>query len=100
LQKNTTKKNVREHAPEVTTQKLLALMEAHKKGEPIAARLTIGLDLGDRASCWCVLDENGEVIGRGVVSTDRQSMEREFKQFPLSRVALEVGTHSPWVSRI
>jgi len=74
-------------------------MEAHKKGEPIAARLTIGLDLGDRASCWCVLDENGEVIGRGVVSTDRQSMEREFKRFPLSRVALEVGTHSPWVSR-
>ena len=47
-----------------------------------------------------MLDENGEVIGRGVVSTDRQSMEREFKQFPLSRVALEVGTHSPWVSRI
>ena len=100
MQKNNTKKNVREHAPEVTTQKLLALMEAHKKGEPIAARLTIGLDLGDRASCWCVLDENGEVIGRGVVSTDRQSMEREFKQFPFSRVALEVGTHSPWVSRI
>ena len=99
MQKNNTKKNVREHAPEVTTQKLLALMEAHKKGEPIAARLTIGLDLGDRASCWCVLDENGEVIGRGVVSTDRQSMEREFKRFPLSRVALEVGTHSPWVSR-
>jgi predicted NBD/HSP70 family sugar kinase len=28
-----------------------------KKGQ-----LTIGLDLGDRSSCYCVLDENGEIV--------------------------------------
>jgi transposase len=100
VQKNITRKTAREHAPEVTTEKLSALMEAHKKGEAIAARLTIGLDLGDRVSCFCVLDDNGEVIGRGVVGTERQSVAREFQKFPLSRVALEVGTQSPWVSRI
>jgi transposase len=100
MQKNITRKTARDYAPEVTTEKLSALMEAHKKGEAIAARLTIGLDLGDRVSCFCVLDDNGEVIGRDVVGTERQSMEREFKKFPHSRVALEVGTHSPWVSRI
>jgi transposase len=25
-------------------------------------RLTIGLDLGDRSSCYCVLDEVGDVL--------------------------------------
>lgn len=82
-----------------TAPKLLAIMEAHQRKELMAVQLTIGLDLGDRSSCYCVLDEAGEVIGRGEVVTDRQALQVLFGKLPASVVALEVGTHSPWVSR-
>jgi len=60
----------------------------------------IGLDLGDRRSELCVLDgPTGEVVERGSVSTSAQAFERRFAALPACRVALEVGTHSPWVSR-
>jgi transposase len=62
--------------------------------------LTIGPDLGDRSSCYCVLDEESEVIGRGVVATEQKELEALFGKLPASVVALEVGTHSPWVSRL
>jgi hypothetical protein len=32
---------------------------------PVGRKLTIGLNLADRTSCYGVLDEEGEVIGRG-----------------------------------
>ncbi len=67
---------------------------------PATGKLTVGVDLGDRASCYCVLDEKGEVVGRGELATDRQAVEEVFGRFPASVVALEVGTHSPWISRL
>ena len=65
-----------------------------------ASGLTVGLDLGDRASNYCVLDEKAEVVARGAVSTDRAALQEVFGKLPPSGVALEVGTHSPWVSRL
>jgi transposase len=62
--------------------------------------VTVGLDLGDRGSSWCALDADGEVIARGEVVSEKQTMELFFSRIPVSRVALEVGTHSPWVSRL
>ena len=62
-------------------------------------RLTIGLDLGDRSSRYCVLDEHGEVLSEGSVATTKKGFAQVFGSMPRSRVALEVGTHSPWVSR-
>jgi transposase len=61
-------------------------------------RLTIGLDLGDRASFYCVLDEAGEVLRK--VSATPKAMKEIFGAMPRSRIALETGTHSPWVSRL
>jgi transposase len=58
------------------------------------------LDLGDRSSCYCALNEKGEVIGRGVVVTEGKELEQLFGRLPASLVALEVGGHSPWVSRL
>lgn len=63
-------------------------------------KLTIGLDLGDRSSCYCVLDEAGEVIEEGDVGTNQKAMAKVFGSMAHCRIALEVGTHSPWVSRI
>ena len=63
-------------------------------------RLTIGLDLGDRNSRYCILDEAGEVVSEGQLPTTKTGFRALFEKMPSSRVALEVGTHSPWVSRL
>jgi transposase len=62
-------------------------------------QLTIGLDLGDRFSFYCVLDEAGEVILEQKLPMTREALRRAFEKMPRSRMALETGTHSPWVSR-
>jgi transposase len=62
-------------------------------------RLTVGLDLGDRTSRYCILNEAGEVLSEGELPTTRTGMNSLFEKMPSSRVALEVGMHSPWVSR-
>ena len=62
-------------------------------------KFTIGVDLGDRSSRYCVLDEQGEVVQEGSVATTKKGLAQVFGALPHCRVALEVGTHSPWVSR-
>ena len=52
-------------------------------------KLTIGLDLGDRNSWYCVLDEE-----------TAKALQEVFGAMPRSRIALEIGTHSPWISRL
>jgi len=63
-------------------------------------KMTIGLDLGDRSSWYCVLDEAGEVLLEQKLSTTPKAMEEVFGGMPRSRIALETGMHSPWVSRV
>ena len=62
-------------------------------------KLTVGIDLGDRSSRYCILDEQGEVLAEGSVATTKRGFAQVFGSKPRSRLALEVGTHSPWVSR-
>jgi transposase len=62
-------------------------------------RLTIGLDLGDQTSRYCILDEAGDVVSEDQLPTTKAGLDSLFAKMPASRVALEVGTHSPWVSR-
>src|SRR5580704_8739386 len=63
-------------------------------------KLTIGLDLGDHWSCYCVLDEAGKIILEQKVATTPEAMKQAFGKIPQSLIALETGTHSPWVSRL
>src|SRR5277367_5950291 len=63
-------------------------------------KLTIGLDLGDRSSWYCVLDEAGDVLLEQKLSTTPKAMKEVFGGMPRSRIALETGMHSPWVSRV
>jgi transposase len=63
-------------------------------------KLTIALDLGDRSSWYCVLDEAGEVVLEQKLGTTPKAMREVFGGIPRSRIALETGTHSPWVSRV
>jgi len=63
-------------------------------------KLTIGFDLGDRSSWYCVLDEAGSVLLEQRLSTTPKAMKEVFGGMPRSRIALETGMHSPWVSRL
>src|ERR1700720_4285128 len=62
-------------------------------------KLTIGLDLGDRFSHYCILNGAGDVIGEHNLATTPKGIDEVFSRIPRSRIALETGTHSPWVSR-
>src|SRR6266852_2047601 len=62
-------------------------------------KLTIGLDLGDRFSHYCILNEAGEVIWESQLPTTPRGIEEVFRRIPRSRIALDTGTHSPWVRR-
>src|SRR5262250_1089917 len=62
--------------------------------------LTIGLDLGDRTSYYCMLDEAGQVVSEQKVSTTEKALQAKSAGMPRSRIALETGMHSPWVSRL
>jgi transposase len=70
------------------------------KGKLQDQQLTIGLDLGDRSSFYCVLNGAGEVILEERVATNPEAMKKTFGKMARSRIALETGTHSPWVSRV
>jgi len=80
-----------------------------KKGSTAAAtlskkisqqKLTVGLDLGDRSSWYCLLDEAGAILREQRISTTAKAFGEVFGSMPRSRVALETGMHSPWVSRL
>ena len=62
--------------------------------------LTMGLDLGDKFSYYCIIDKSGQNVEEGRVKTQRRAMERFFKSQPKMRVVLETGTHSRWVQAI
>ena len=63
-------------------------------------KLTIGLDLGDRWSFYCVMDEAGQAICEQKLPTTPEALKQTFGEIPRSLIALETGTHSPGVSRL
>src|SRR5215468_4705860 len=74
---------------------------AAKASKKISAqKLTVGLDLGDRSSWYCMLDEAGGILREQRISTTAKGLGEVFDNMPRSRIALETGMHSPWVSRL
>ena len=61
---------------------------------------TVGLDIGDKTSRYLVLDSEGGVKTERSVATTKKGMSQVFAKMPCSRIAMEVGTHSPWLSRL
>jgi len=60
----------------------------------------VGLDVGDRESHYCVLDPDGELMVEGKVATRKAPLRVQFEGKARMRIALEAGTHSPWMSRL
>ena len=65
-------------------------------------KVTAGLDLGDKYSYLCLIDqESGQVIEEGRLRTTPEAFRRRFaSEQPPIRIAIESGTHSPWASRV
>ena len=66
----------------------------------ITRDITVGLDLGDRKSHVVRIGRNGRVTGDARVMTTAKALEKEFGHVKPCRVAIEVGVHSGWVSRL
>ncbi len=68
-------------------------------GNTNEAMVTIGLDLGDRQTAGCVVDEGGQILERFQARTTPTRLLAAVSRWPGARVVLEVGAQSPWVSR-
>ena len=67
---------------------------------PNLDRLTVGVDLGDQWSNYCILGLGGETLREGQFRTRRQEVGEFFQGLAMSRVVIEVGTHSAWVREV
>ena len=67
---------------------------------PNRDRLTVGVDLGDQWSNYCILGLEGETLGEGQLRTTREDVAAYFQALAAARVIFEVGTHSAWVREV
>jgi transposase len=63
---------------------------------PNRERLTVGVDLGDKRSNFCILGLDGEKLTEGELQTTREGFAEFFQSMAAARVVMEVGTHSAW----
>ena len=76
--------------------------EEHQQGRPRPHldRLTVGVDLGDQWSQYCILGLEGETLAEGQLRTTKQDVSEFFEALNAARVVLEVGTHSAWIREV
>src|SRR5260370_22428297 len=67
---------------------------------PNRDRLTVGVDLGDRWSQYCILGLEGETLAEGQLRTTQEDVREFFQALTVARVVIEVGTHSAWVQDV
>ena len=59
----------------------------------------VGIDLGDKKSVVHVRNQDGEFVEETCLPTTQTALERAFRQRTRLRIAIEVGTHSRWISQ-
>ena len=76
--------------------------EEDERGEfrPNLDRLTVGGDLGDQWSHYCILGLEGETLAEGQLRTTPPDVAEFFHALNAARVVFEVGTHSAWVQEV
>src|SRR3984893_14953543 len=76
--------------------------DGHPRGglRPNLDRLTVGVDLGDQWSPYCILDLEGETLAEGQLRTTQEDFATFFQGLNAARVVVEVGTHSAWVQEV
>jgi transposase len=95
-------KNISSAAARIRTDGVTKVEIRDDGAAPVSPRheAVVGLDVGDRQSHYCVLDLAGDVVTEGVVHTKDAALRVLFEGKGCMRIALEAGTHSPWVSRL
>ena len=63
---------------------------------PNRDRLTVGVDLGDKWSNYCIVGLDGEKLTEGELPTAQADFAEFFQPLAAARVVMEVGTHSAW----
>src|SRR2546421_11898576 len=81
------------------TMKKVSIAATKERRNISQQKLTIGFDLGDRNSWHCVMEEAGQIRLEQRVRTSAKALQEVFGAMPRSRIAPEIGTHSPGISR-
>ena len=102
---NKEKTEVNRDIPSLVETVKRAVSELNGKRQPmvlLADRDTfcVGVDLGDKKSHYCFLDPKGAIAAEGILETTQAGLSALFSSIPKCRIAIEVGTHSPWVSAL
>src|ERR1700749_2989923 len=66
----------------------------------VKPELTVGLDLGDKSSHYCIVNSAGELMEEAKERSTEAGFRTLFGDEPRMRVGLETGTHSAWVDRL
>lgn len=72
--------------------------QSPRRSQAVRQPITIGMDLGDKTSRYCQLE--GDTVQEGALPTTKKAMARKFGSLRRCRIAIEVGAHSRWVSRL
>jgi transposase len=88
----------RKHDCKAQVQRLLLVLK--RKVNVEESGYYIGIDLGDKKSNYCFMDAGKEILAEDTLATTSEEYTAYFSVIPRSRIALEVGTHSPWVSAL
>jgi transposase len=62
--------------------------------------LIVGVDVGDKISHYCVLAPDGQIAAEGTLRTTAAGFSAQFPPTTPCQIVIEVGTHSPWISRL
>lgn len=60
---------------------------------------SIGLDLGDDSSSYCILDGRAQVVREGSIETSRRGLDELMVGQPACRIVLEASRQSHWTSK-
>lgn len=60
----------------------------------------VGVDVGDKNSHYCVLGPGGEIAAEGTLRTAAEGFSKQFPSTTHCQIVIEVGTRSPWISRL
>ena len=60
----------------------------------------IGIDLSDRTGRFFAIDDEGKKIAEGTIALRTPELEKWAMSIARTVIAIEAGTHSPWISRL
>lgn len=70
------------------------------KKDQTTPQTVIGIDLGDKKHAVCVMNQAGKILREISIPNNAASLKRLCGEFPAALAVIEVGTHSPWISRL